>query len=120
MRIEDQILDRIAIIEARTILGDGIYDLINQYIADTRAMLTDIEISRSAGTYNDILQAMIRLKTVSAYVGARKVMLCAIELEKILSRDMHKICLETEEKIDCYLALIRESFDHYQKQVMSI
>lgn len=120
MRIDDQILDRIAIIEAKTILGDKLPELIARYIEDTRGMLADIEIARSAGSYEDVFSLMVRMKTISAYVGARKVMVYAAELEQILAREMHTVCLELEEKIDRYISLIRDGFDHYQKQVALI
>lgn len=121
VRRDEQVLDRQVITEAQAVLGSGIYDLINHYIADTRAMLIDLELSRSAGAYGDLTMAITRLKSISSYVGARKVMAYAAEAEKILQKTDHKaLSIEAEEKIDHYITLIREGFDAYQRQIATL
>ncbi len=112
------IIDQETIAKVLDILGDKFANMIENYILDTKSILSTMDVDRAVGEYNTIAEGAHSLKSSSYQVGAKLVSLQASEIEHYIrtnADDTHAILFQKQ--IETMVADLQNNFFEYQVQI---
>jgi len=112
------VVDKTQLQEVKDILGDKAPDLIERYLLDTKAMLSEIDIARATGCDESILDIVHAMKSSSFQVGASQIMEQASLIEKFLIENEHDLnAVHHQSRLDQMISVLRDYYATYQDEI---
>lgn|GEM_PF-2008570 len=104
--------------EAKDILGDVFKKLVDGFINDTHVILASIDVARSSGNDNEIIDSVHILKSSSFQVGAAKIRSISTEIESYLQTNKDKLAtMPVQSNIDSKIGLLRQALADYEAAI---
>lgn len=114
------VVDIEQITEVKEILGDKTKQLVENYLADTQRILSEIDVSRATQTNEYVINAVHTLKSSSFQVGAHEIMQQAAFIETELRENIENASnLNFQTQLDQMIHKLRTCYDAYQNEIFS-
>lgn len=112
------IVDQETVEEVLEIMGDKFSTMVENYILDTKSILSTMDIDRAVGQYNTIADGAHSLKSSSYQVGAKLVSLQASEIENYIRKNLDGTnAILFQKQIETMVADLQNHFFEYQIQI---
>jgi HPt (histidine-containing phosphotransfer) domain-containing protein len=112
------IIDQETVDEVLEIMGDRFSTMVENFILDTKAILSTMNIDRAVGEYKTIAEGAHSLRSSSHQVGAKLVSLQAGEIETYIRKNMNdENSILFEKQVETMIFDLQNNFFEYQVQI---
>jgi HPt (histidine-containing phosphotransfer) domain-containing protein len=112
------IIDQETVDEVLEIMGDRFPTMVENYVLDTKSILSPMNIDRAVGEYNAIAEGAHSLRSSSHQVGAKLVSLQAGEIETYIRKNRNdENSILFEKQVETMIFDLQNNFFEYQSQI---
>jgi len=112
------VIDVEQLTEVKEILGDKAKNLIEQYLLDTKILLSEIDVARATGQDDFISEIVHTMKSSSFQVGAHGVMEQATIIENFIHTHKGQLsAMHHQSRLDHLIGILRQYHGSYQDEI---